>query len=56
MIFVICKVGDKIILLWNVYKFVINVLVLCGVIFIYIEMSVDFKIGIVLGFENDWVV
>lgn len=55
MILSTCKAGDKIILPRNVHKSAINALVLCGAIPIYIEMSVDPKIGIALGLENDWV-
>lgn len=53
MILATCKAGDKIILPRNVHKSAINALVLCGAIPIYIEMSVDPKIGIALGLEND---
>ena len=49
MILSTCKAGDKIILPRNVHKSAINALVLCGAIPIYIEMSVDPKIGIALG-------
>lgn len=55
MILSTCKSGDKIILPRNVHKSAINALVLCGAIPIYIEMSVDPKIGIALGLENDRV-
>ena len=55
MILSTCKAGDKIILPRNVHKSAINALVLCGAIPIYIEMSVDPKIGIALGLENDRV-
>ena len=55
MILSTCKAGDKIILPRNVHKSAINALVLCGAIPIYIEMSVDPKIGIALGLENDHV-
>lgn len=55
MILATCKAGDKIILPRNVHKSAINALVLCGAIPIYIEMSVDPKIGIALGLENDQV-
>ncbi|WP_455158299.1 aminotransferase class I/II-fold pyridoxal phosphate-dependent enzyme [Streptococcus sp.] len=55
MILFTCKAGDKIILPRNVHKSAINALVLCGAIPIYIEMSVDPKIGIALGLENDRV-
>ena len=56
MILSTCKAGDKIILPRNVHKSAINALVLCGAIPIYIEMSVNPKIGIALGLENDRVV
>ena len=55
MILATCKAGDKIILPRNVHKSAINALVLCGAIPIYIEMSVDPKIGIALGLEIDRV-
>ena len=55
MILATCKAGDKIILPRNVHKSAINALVLCGAIPIYIEMSVDAKIGIALGLENNRV-
>lgn len=55
MILSTCKSGDKIILPRNVHKSAINALVLCGAIPIYIEMSVDPKIGIALGLENERV-
>ncbi len=55
MILSTCKAGDKIILPRNVHKSAINALVLCGAIPIYIEMSVNPKIGIALGLENDRV-
>ncbi|HET4385717.1 TPA: aminotransferase class I/II-fold pyridoxal phosphate-dependent enzyme [Streptococcus pneumoniae] len=55
MILATCKAGDKIILPRNVHKSAINALVLCGAIPIYIEMSVDPKIGIALGLEKDRV-
>ena len=55
MILSTCKAGDKIILPRNVHKSAINALVLCGAIPIYIEMSVDPKIGIALGLEKDRV-
>ena len=55
MILSTCKAGDKIILPRNVHKSAINALVLCGAIPIYIEMSVEPKIGIALGLKNDRV-
>lgn len=49
MILAVCKLGDKIILPRNVHKSVINALVLCGGIPIYVDVEVDHKIGIALG-------
>ena len=51
MILSVCKEGDKIILPRNVHKSVINVLVLCGAIPVYVETKVDEKLGIALGTE-----
>lgn len=53
MILSICKAGDKIILPRNVHKSVINALVLCGGIPVYVEVKVDHKIGIALGVEME---
>ena len=43
--------GDKIILPRNVHKSVINALVLCGAIPVYVNPEVDKKLGISLGME-----
>lgn len=51
MIFSVCKAGDKIILPRNVHKSVINALVLCGGIPVYVEVKVNPEIGIALGVE-----
>lgn len=51
MILAVCKAGDKIILPRNIHKSVINALVLCGGIPIYVEAKVNPKIGIALGVE-----
>ena len=51
MILSVCKAGDKIILPRNVHKSVINALVLCGGIPVYVEAKVNPKIGIALGVE-----
>lgn len=51
MILSVCKSGDKIILPRNVHKSAINALVLCGAIPVYVEMSVQEKVGIALGME-----
>lgn len=47
------KAGDKIILPRNVHKSVINALVLNGAVPVYINPSVDKKLGISLGMELD---
>lgn len=49
MILAVCKKGDKIILPRNVHKSVINALVICGGIPIYVDVKVNHKIGIALG-------
>ncbi|MDO4218406.1 MAG: aminotransferase class I/II-fold pyridoxal phosphate-dependent enzyme [Synergistaceae bacterium] len=49
MVLASCKAGDKIILPRNVHKSVINALVLCGAVPIYIDPNVDKKLGIPLG-------
>ncbi len=51
MIWSVCKEGDKIILPRNVHKSVINALVLCGGVPVYVNPEVDHKIGIALGME-----
>lgn len=51
MILSVCKAGDKIILPRNVHKSVINALVLCGGIPVYVEAKVNPKIGIAMGVE-----
>lgn len=51
MILSVCKAGDKIILPRNVHKSVINALVLCGAIPVYVEAKINPKIGIALGVE-----
>ena len=51
MILSACKEGDKIILPRNVHKSVINALVLCGAVPVYVNPAVDEQIGIALGIE-----
>ena len=55
MILSVCKAGDKILLPRNVHKSVINALVLCGAIPVYVEAKVNPKIGIALGVEIEEV-
>ena len=49
MVLSVCKKGDKIILPRNVHRSVINALVLCGAIPIYVNPHVDASLGIALG-------
>ncbi len=51
MILSACRAGDKIILPRNVHKSVINAMVLCGAIPVYVNPAVDNKLGIALGVE-----
>lgn len=51
MILAVIRAGDKIILPRNVHKSVINALVLCGGIPVYVKAKVNPKIGIALGIE-----
>ncbi len=55
MILSVCKQGDKIILPRNVHRSVINALVLCGAIPIYINPDVDHTLGIALGMSVEKV-
>lgn len=49
MIMTVCKKGEKIILPRNVHRSVINSLILCGGIPIYVNPEMDNKLGIALG-------
>lgn len=51
MILSVCKEGDKIIVPRNVHKSVINSLVLCGAIPVYVNPETDKRLGIALGME-----
>ncbi len=51
MILSVCKEGSKIIMPRNVHKSVINALILCGAIPVYVNPEVDAKLGISLGME-----
>ena len=51
MVLSVCKAGDKIILPRNVHKSVINALILCGAIPVYISPAIHSVIGIALGME-----
>ena len=55
MVLSCCKHGDKIILPRNVHRSVINSLVLCGAIPVYVNPEVDMRLGISLGMSRDQV-
>lgn len=50
-----CKRGDKIILPRNVHRSVINALVLCGAVPVYINPDIDQRLGISLGMKREQV-
>lgn len=51
MVLTACKRGDKIILPRNVHRSVINALVLCGAVPVYVNPEVDHQLGIALGMK-----
>ena len=55
MVLSTCKRGNKIILPRNVHRSVINALVLCGAIPVYVNPEVDVKLGISLGMRREQV-
>ena len=55
MILSVCKAGDKIILPRNVHKSVINAMVLCGAIPVYVNPKINPVLGIALGMELNCV-
>ena len=55
MVLSTCKRGDKIILPRNVHRSVINALVLCGAIPVYVNPEVDHRPGISLGMKREQV-
>ena len=55
MVLSCCKHGDKIILPRNVHRSVINSLVLCGAIPVYVNPEVDCHLGISLGMSREQV-
>ena len=55
MVLSTCKRGDKIILPRNVHRSVINALVLCGAIPVYVNPDVDHQLGISLGMKREQV-
>lgn len=52
MVLAACKRGDEIILPRNVHRSVINALVLCGAVPVYVNPEVDRRLGISLGMER----
>ena len=55
MVLSVCKRGDKIILPRNVHRSVINSLVLCGAVPVYVNPDVDRRLGISLGMKREQV-
>ncbi len=55
MVLSTCKRGEKIILPRNVHRSVINALVLCGAIPVYVNPEVDRRLGISLGMQREQV-
>ena len=55
MVLSVCKRGDEIILPRNVHRSVINALVLCGAVPVYVNPEVDHRLGISLGMKRDQV-
>ena len=55
MVLTACKRGDEIILPRNVHRSVINALVLCGAIPVYVNPEVDQRLGISLGMTREVV-
>ena len=55
MVLSTCKRGDKIILPRNVHRSVINALVLCGAVPVYVNPEVDQRLGISLGMQREQV-
>ena len=55
MVLSICKRGDKIILPRNVHRSVINALVLCGAIPVYVNPEINERLGISLGMQREQV-
>ena len=55
MVLSTCKRGDKIILPRNVHQSVINALVLCGAVPVYVNPEVDHSLGIALGMKREQV-
>ena len=56
MVLTACKRGDEIILPRNVHRSVLNALVLCGAVPVYVNPEVDKRLGISLGMKREQVV
>ena len=55
MVLSTCKRGDKIILPRNVHRSVLNALVLCGAVPVYVNPEVNRRLGISLGMQREQV-
>jgi arginine decarboxylase len=55
MIMTACKKGDKIILPRNVHTSVINALIICGAVPVYVNPEIDHRLGISLGMSYSGV-
>ncbi|MDE6992780.1 MAG: aminotransferase class I/II-fold pyridoxal phosphate-dependent enzyme [Lachnospiraceae bacterium] len=51
MVLSVCKRGDKIILPRNVHRSVINIMILCGAVPVYVDPDLDRRLGIALGMK-----
>lgn len=51
MVLCACKRGDKIILPRNVHRSVINIMMLCGAVPVYVNPDMDYRLGIALGMK-----
>ena len=55
MVLSVCKAGDELIVPRNVHKSVINALILCGAIPVYVNTEANARLGIVLGMTVEQV-
>ena len=55
MVLSVCKRGDEIILPRSVHRSVINALVLCGAVPVYVNPEVDPRLGISLGMKREQI-
>jgi arginine/lysine/ornithine decarboxylase len=51
MVLSVCKRGDKIILPRNVHRSVINIMILCGAVPVYVNPDMNHELGIALGMK-----